>query len=205
MESSALSKSSEYWDYKYQNFQECNQAPFDEVVSFVARHRPDKPVFKTRILEVGCGVGNNLLFLAEQGYGVYGIDISPAAIEECEKRFFYKKLHGDFMVRSFEKNPFLSKTMDLVIDRASLAYVPLPEMQIAIDEIHRVLRPGGKFLFTPYQTYGENRYFFETFRVALSMLPEYKWKVISGERVDTVDFTGDRLKESHYRIVAEKI
>ena len=71
------------WERLYQaGGRHRNRYPFDSVVQFVFRHRPkDVPVNEVRILEVGCGAGNNLWFAALEGFQVTGIDASETAID----------------------------------------------------------------------------------------------------------------------------
>jgi 2-polyprenyl-3-methyl-5-hydroxy-6-metoxy-1,4-benzoquinol methylase len=42
--------------------------------------------FKSPVLDVGCGYGDNAIFLAHEGYDVVGVDYVPAAITEARKR-----------------------------------------------------------------------------------------------------------------------
>jgi len=62
--------------------------PNEELVRFIGRNFfkiPREERKSIKILEVGCGQGANLWFLAKEGFDVYGIDISPSAIRKTEK------------------------------------------------------------------------------------------------------------------------
>ena len=54
---------------------------WDEVVSFVNRYAPKQTSETQLILELGCGTGANLKFIAEQGYEAYGIEQSSSAVK----------------------------------------------------------------------------------------------------------------------------
>lgn len=195
----------------YAKGRELNVAPFDEVISFVFRHLPDKPREWTRILEVGCGACNNLLLLAQERFQVFGVDLSADALAFGRDRFDRAGLQGNFFQRSFTDLPWKDKTLDLAFDRAALSYATPEDCQRAIDEVHRVLAPGGKFMFTPYtmDVNGNTAY---TFSEALQFFGK-GWNVFDAERVRVLkqknSFEPDAgawtEKDSHYRIYAERV
>lgn len=61
--------------------------PNEELVKFIGKNFfriPKEERQNIKILELGCGQGANLWFLAKEGFDVYGIDISPSAIKKQE-------------------------------------------------------------------------------------------------------------------------
>ncbi len=138
------------WEEKYASGHSQNY-PWDAVVSFVFRNLPDKPKKEVRILEVGCGTASNLWFAAREGFYVAGVDGSPSAIAKAKQRFETEGLSADLRVADFITSlPFDDSSFDLAIDRSALVCVGLNNGRKAVNEIHRVLRPGGKFFFNPY-------------------------------------------------------
>jgi SAM-dependent methyltransferase len=138
-------------DSIYGQGQQLNRYPFDIVVSFIYRHYPrDKSRSDVKILEVGCGAGNNLWFAAREGFQVAGIDGSPNAITYAKRRFAEEGLTGDFRVGDFTQLPFDSDCYDLVIDRGSITCCGFLAGKKAVAEVRRVLKLGGKFLCNPY-------------------------------------------------------
>lgn len=139
------------WESIYRAGKALNRYPFDQVVSFLYRNQPPaKPRSETRILEIGCGAGNNLWFAAREGFSVAGVDGSPSAIEYARKRLADEGLTGDLRVGDFISLPFAEDTFDFVIDRAALTCSGVSSAQKTVAEVHRILRPGGKFFFNPY-------------------------------------------------------
>jgi len=143
------SASEREWDNIYRAGRHINRYPFDSVVSFLISNAPEKPRAETRILEVGCGAGNNLWFAAREGFSVTGIDASPTAIEYARGRFGEDGLRGRFEVAPFDSLPFPDAHFDLAIDRSALTCAGRSVARLAISEIWRALAPGGRFLFTP--------------------------------------------------------
>jgi SAM-dependent methyltransferase len=135
----------------YSQKKHLNRYPYDSVVTFVYRNAPgDKPRSETRILEVGCGAGNNLWFAAREGFLVTGIDCSPTAIAYAQRRFYEDGLTGDLRVGDFTRLPFENASFDLVIDREALSCVGMTTAGKAVEEAHRVLKRGGKFHWNVY-------------------------------------------------------
>ena len=93
---------------------------------------------ESRILDVGCGIGQTLLAPELNSAAVRcGVDIDSLAIEYG--RSHYPSM--DLRVASAEELPFANDSFDLVISRVALPYSDFPE---ALRQIRRVLRPGGR-------------------------------------------------------------
>ena len=129
--------------------------PYDLVVSIVAKKFfgvPRKERSKIVMLDVGCGAGNNAMFLAENGFTVYGIDGSASGIEICKERFREKGLKGEFVVGDFLYLPYEDGKFDFVLDRASLYANRWENVKEAVVQVHRMLKPGGLFVSFLYNT-----------------------------------------------------
>ena len=101
-----------------------------------------------KILEVGVGLGTDSLQYAKNGTICSGIDLTERAIELTTKRFKQNNLKGNFVSASFTDIPFNDNTFDIVYSFGVLHHSE--ETQEGIDEIHRVLKPGGKIIIMLY-------------------------------------------------------
>src|ERR1035441_2780479 len=92
--------------------------PPEELVRFVARTYYSVPDRKSiRLLEIGCGTGANVWFMAREGFTVSGIDGSVTAIEKARQRITAERLQAHFEVGEVAT---LQKTFsELQIGRAS--------------------------------------------------------------------------------------
>lgn len=102
-----------------------------------------------RLLEVGCGIGTDLVRFAQGGAIVTGVDLSETAIELAEKNF---QLHGvtahDLRVANAEALPYPDDSFDVVYGHGVVQYTSDPARLIR--ECARVLRPGGEAIFMVY-------------------------------------------------------
>ena len=132
------------WDEIYEAGDQLNRYPFSSVVTFLYRHAPrDRARSDIRILEIGCGAGNNLWFAAREGFDVTGLDGSEAAMEFARKRFAEEGLQGEFVTGDFTDLPFDADSFDIVLERGAVSMAPTRAAHKAIEEAARVLRPGG--------------------------------------------------------------
>jgi ubiquinone/menaquinone biosynthesis C-methylase UbiE len=94
-----------------------------------------------RLLEVGCGMGTDLLQFSRGGARCVGIDLTPRSIEITRHRFKLYGADGAFMISDAENLPFGDDSFDVVYSNGVLHHTP--DTEGAIREVHRVLRPSG--------------------------------------------------------------
>jgi ubiquinone/menaquinone biosynthesis C-methylase UbiE len=94
-----------------------------------------------RLLEVGCGMGTDLLQFARGGAICTGIDLTPRSVEISSLHFGLYDMRADFVLGDGERLPFADESFDVVYSNGVLHHTP--DTARAVAEVHRVLRPGG--------------------------------------------------------------
>lgn len=217
------------WEQIYRDGQN-NRYPWDAVVSFVCRNRPqDKAITETDVLEIGCGTASNLWFAAREGFQVAGIDASETAIETALSRFRQDGLAGDLRIGNFMALPFADNSFDLAIDRAGLTCVGNSIARRAINEVQRVLRPGGLFFCNVYSDrhsshssgmagpdavtldiaagslVGVGQVCFYSEQSIRTQFPVTDWSVKALDHVSICEtLSGNKMEHAEWRLIAQK-
>lgn len=100
----------------------------------------------TKVLEVGCGVGDFTIYLAKQQIDVTAVDFSSKAIELARQKAKVQNQNIDFQIGNAQKLEFKDNSFDLLISCECLEHIPEP--YLAIREFYRVLKPSGKLVIT---------------------------------------------------------
>jgi ubiquinone/menaquinone biosynthesis C-methylase UbiE len=99
-------------------------------------------------LDAGCGNGDSLLLLARRlashGATVIGLDLAEGSLGEARARARAAGVSVECMLGDIEALPFDDRSFDLVLANWVLYHVP--DLDRAIAELRRVLRPGGTLL-----------------------------------------------------------
>lgn len=98
-----------------------------------------------RVLEIGCGDGDDALKMVENGAVVSAIDISKTAIDKANKLSNERGLKVDFRVMDAEVLDYAESEFDMVCGEGVLHHLDLETM---VRELVRVLKPGGVAVFT---------------------------------------------------------
>ena len=94
-----------------------------------------------KVLDVGCGAGGNLQSLQEQGWHVFGIEISDVAAAHARDL-----LHADIHTGILASAPFPPKSFDLILMSHSLEHLPSPAD--ALSRVHSLLKDDGLLVVT---------------------------------------------------------
>lgn len=98
-----------------------------------------------KVLEIGCGSGANLTFLAERGFAASGVDGSAVALEIAERRLSMKNLSATLHQGDVAALPFPDAAFDCAVDVECLYANSFRDSLRIVAEVRRVLKPGGRF------------------------------------------------------------
>lgn len=126
------------------------------------------------VLEVGCGLGTDAVNFARHGARYTGVDLTEASIGLVRRRFALEGLPAELRTADAENLPFANDSFDLVYSHGVLHHTP--DTQRAIDEVYRVLRPGGTAMVMLYHRNSFNyRVNIMTFRRLGVRLLKFNW------------------------------
>ncbi len=99
------------------------------------------------ILDVGCGTGTNLSFYHKAGCSVFGIDSSPAMLEEAKNKIGGQ---GELLLGSASEMHYPDECFDLVTGMLTLHEMPQKIRSQVMNEMVRVLKKKGRILLIDY-------------------------------------------------------
>ena len=100
------------------------------------------------VLEIGCGLGTDAINFARRGARYSGVDLTEASVDLVRRRFEIEGVPADLRVADAEALPYADASFDLVYSHGVLHHTP--DTQKAINEAHRVLKPGGTAMVMLY-------------------------------------------------------
>ena len=134
------------WDSTYASGGQLNRYPADGVVSLSYKLLKGRDRAATRILELGCGAGNNAWFYAREGFDVTAVDGSDHCLEFARQRFAEDGLTGTFQQLNFLDLHTLQGPFDFILDRSALYANHWNDLKRIMPMIAGLLSPDGYFL-----------------------------------------------------------
>jgi len=136
------------WDRIYDKGLQLNKYPFLDFVTFYHYFKKNKKN-KINFLEIGCGFGNNLDFVAKFSDNIYGIDASKPVIKLAKKKFYENNININLFVQDFTNIKFKNNFFDFVLNREALTTVNYKNAFKAVKESSRVLKKNG-FMYSTF-------------------------------------------------------
>ncbi len=101
------------------------------------------------VLDVGTGTGVVAITAARSGARVSGLDLTPTLLEQArENARIARKEEIVWTEGDAEDLPYPDASFDVVLSQFGHIFAPRPE--VAVSEIRRVLKPGGRFVFATW-------------------------------------------------------
>lgn len=101
-----------------------------------------------RVLDVACGTGVVAITAARRGAKVCGLDLSPALLDHARRNATTAHLDVDFREGDVEALPYPDASFDVVLSQYGHMFAPRPA--IAVREMLRVLKAGGRIAFSTW-------------------------------------------------------
>ena len=130
-----------------------------------------------RVLEVGCGQGTVLTYLAGKGADVVGVDMSRASLDRARDGARQLRVVSQvhLAIADAETLPFPAESFDAVVSFGVLHHTP--DTARSIEEVRRVLKPGAMAIVMLYRTGNPKWWATRALRAAASVVDAW-----SGER-----------------------
>ena len=140
MEQVYRQKSLEYWDNVHKDYDRATIKVDDWLEKF------DDIIMGTQkpILDLGCGGGNDTLYLISKGKQVISCDQSPSAINNIRKNF--PEVYDAKCFNMLDGLPFEDEAFDVVIADLCLHYFLKTDTEKILNDIRRILTPGGHLI-----------------------------------------------------------
>jgi ubiquinone/menaquinone biosynthesis C-methylase UbiE len=155
------------------------------------------------ILDVGCGNGWVLSHFFHEGARCFGVDLTQRAIDISKKRFVLMQGSAFFMVANAEELPFKDSSFDIVTAMGVLHHTP--NIDKAIGEIDRVLKPRGRIVLMLYHKNSILYRFYMPLRLLYQVIRERRFSISIQDLVNRVDGEDNPLGRVYSRHEVRKM
>jgi SAM-dependent methyltransferase len=99
-----------------------------------------------RAIDLGCGEGDNAIFLAQHGFQVTAVDFSAAAIDKAKAKARRAGIDVEFLIDDLTQLANVSGQFDLLVDYGTFDDLSTRDRAAYVDQVLSLAKPGAKFL-----------------------------------------------------------
>ncbi|NJD28185.1 MAG: class I SAM-dependent methyltransferase [Chloroflexi bacterium] len=104
-----------------------------------------------RAIDLGCGVGDNAIFLARHGFEVTAVDFAPSAVARAQARAREAGVEVDFLVDDLTRLSHVRGEFDLLVDYGTFDDLGAGDREAYVREIVPLAGQGGRFLLWVFE------------------------------------------------------
>lgn len=131
--------------YRNQGVGAQREFPNESLIGFVRSTFGRQGGEGKKVLEIGCGSGANLWFLAREGFTTFGIDLAPSGLRCCTEIVDSWSQTASLVRGDMSVLPFFDHSFDLIVDVVSLQHLDFASHQKTLAEVKRCLASDGRF------------------------------------------------------------
>jgi SAM-dependent methyltransferase len=143
----------------------------------------------SNVFDLGCGAGRHVTYLGGRGFRMAGADISPTGIQRANTACAERGISFDGRVSDMTALPWEDAAFDAALSISTIHHGLRADIQRAIDEVWRLLRPGGLFL-VDFPCTDRADYAYLRAEVAAEKIREVEPNTFVDERPDSDDPDG---------------
>ena len=162
-----------------------SKAPKDSVVAW-----QEQGLIGGDVLDIGCGLGDNAVYLAQHGHHVTALDISPTALITAERRAADAGVDVRFAAADATELTGYDGDFDTIVDSGMFHCLADWARAAYVKAVHRAARPGARLLMSCFSDADSDREIGVGESALRATLADGGWTVTSLEPV-TVRRPGD--------------
>ncbi len=139
-----MEESTKTWDQIFNQSGKVFTQPHEDLTSIISMLKGRKA---SRVLDLGSGSGRHVVYLAGQGFSVFGIDSSPSGMDMTRQWLLEERLTADLRIQDIsQKLPYDTDFFGAVFSIQVIHHATIAAIQRIIGEMDRVLKKEG-FVF----------------------------------------------------------
>jgi ubiquinone/menaquinone biosynthesis C-methylase UbiE len=136
-----------YWNNKNNVSAFKLKPPSEDLIEFVSKNYPDTSIID--VLDLGCGGGRHTVWLSQNGFRTRACDLHAEMVTATKEAIAAHSLLAEISLASVTSLPYPDESFDLVVSTGVLHNLTnVKDLEIAFNEISRVIKKGGLFFLT---------------------------------------------------------
>lgn len=173
-----------------------------EVANPFVRLWEDKVLTPGALIIPGCGQGHEVIYFAERGFQVTGVDYSPGAVKLLGDSLNRKNLKGQVLHRNFfELEAAHDHAYDAMLEQTFFCAIHRGQRPAYVETVSRILKPGGQLFGLFYETGEEGG---PPFNTTEADIQNHFSAAFDIERLEKCSFSNEKRKDKEWLAVMRK-
>jgi cyclopropane fatty-acyl-phospholipid synthase-like methyltransferase len=173
-----------------------------EVANPFVRLWEDNALQPGSLIVPGCGQGHEVIYFAERGFQVTGVDFASGAVGLLQKNLKSRNLNGKILHQNFfELDETHNQTYDSMLEQTFFCAIHKDQRSAYVDTVSRILKPGGLLFGLFYETGEEGG---PPFNTTETDIQNYFAEAFDIERLEKCSFSSEKRKDKEWLTILRK-